>query len=152
MIDETLREALRYLSLGYSIFPLHARSKIPAIKWEKYQTEKPSVDEVSKWFSVDRNIAIVTGQVSGLVVMDIDTTRGGEYKPLLEKYHTDMVCKTGKGFHLYYTHPGWTVTNDVDFLPGVDVRGDGGYVVAPPSTHPNGSKYEWLTLNQEGSR
>ena len=152
MTQETLREALRYLSLGYSVFPLHNRSKLPAVKWEKYQTEKPTVEEVSKWFSVDRNVAIVTGAISGLVVLDVDTSKGGEHKPLLEKYPTNMVSKTGKGFHLYYIYPGWHVDNAVDFLPGVDVRADGGYVVAPPSTHPNGSKYEWLTTNQEDSQ
>ena len=144
MSQEVLREALRYLSLGYSIVPLHARSKIPAIKWDRYQNEKPTVEDVSKWFSVDRNVAIITGFISGLVVLDVDTAKGGEHEPLLEKYPTDMVVKTGKGYHLYYQHPGWHVDNAVEFLPGVDVRADGGYVVAPPSIHPNGSKYEWL--------
>lgn len=139
-----LKEALRYLSLGYSVFPLHMKSKIPAIEWAKYQRQKPTVDQLTEWFSVDRNLAIVTGQISGLVVLDVDTTKGGVMESLKERFPTDMVVKTGKGFHLYYQYPGFHVDNRVNMMPGVDVRGDGGYVVAPPSIHPDGSVYKWL--------
>src|SRR5690606_17775107 len=51
--------------------------------------------------------------------------------------------RTGKGRHLYFRHPGGTVRNFTRKLPGLDLRGDGGYVVAPPSTHANGERYVW---------
>lgn len=141
-----LEEALRYLDLGYSVLPLHTRSKLPAIKeWSVFQHQKPTKQNVLDWFSLERNIAIVTGAVSGLVVIDVDTLKGGDYASLIKRFPTKTVVKTGRGFHLYYEHPGWHVDNAVEMLPGVDVRADGGYVVAPPSIHPNGSKYEWIT-------
>jgi hypothetical protein len=53
------------------------------------------------------------------------------------------MSRTGKGVHVLYRHPGHSVPNGVRRLPGVDIRGDGGYIVAPPSIHPNGHVYAW---------
>lgn len=140
-----LKEALEYLNRGLSVFPLHIRSKIPAIEWAKYQKERPSEDQVREWFAIDRNIAIATGNVSGLVVIDVDCNKGGNAQLYLDKFPTKMIAKTGKGYHLYYQYPGFHVDNRIGIYPGVDVRGDGGYVVAPPSIHPDGSVYEWVS-------
>lgn len=139
-----LNIALEYLKSGYSIIPLHKRSKIPVIKWEQYQKKLPTIDEVSYWFSKDVNIAIITGAVSGLVVVDIDENKGGKPQEIYRRFPTQMVAKTGNGYHFYYTHPKWHVDNYAGIKEGVDVRGDGGYVVAPPSVHPNGAIYSWL--------
>jgi hypothetical protein len=95
------------------------------------------------------NVAVRTGAVSGLVVIDIDAGHGGEatlatlaarYGPLPE----GRVVRTGAGRHHYLAHPGGTVRNDVGrrLGPGVDVRADGGYVLAPPSRHASGAVYE----------
>jgi hypothetical protein len=51
--------------------------------------------------------------------------------------------RTGKGWQLFFQHPGITIPNRAGVIPGLDVRGDGGYVVAPPSIHPNGKVYRW---------
>lgn len=140
-----LKQALEYLKQGYSVIPLSKRSKIPAVEWKLYQSRKPTVDEVVKWFEGrELNIGIVTGHVSKLVVIDIDIDKGGKPLEMIDRFPTDMICKTGKGYHLYYTHPGWVVENHVELLTGVDVRADGGYVVAPPSVHPNGAIYSWV--------
>jgi hypothetical protein len=89
----------------------------------------------------DANVAIVTGSASGIVVLDIDT--GGEdgYETLreIEAAHgalptTASVKTPTGGAHLYFRHPGTDIRNSVRRLgPGLDVRGDGGYVIAPPS-------------------
>jgi hypothetical protein len=89
-------------------------------------------------------LGIVTGTISGLVVLDVD---GDEGKASLAKHFPQLpptpVALTGKGMHNYFKHPGKHVANGVRILPGLDVRADGGYVVAPPSVHVTGAPYRW---------
>jgi hypothetical protein len=89
------------------------------------------------------NIGIATGAVSGLVVLDVDGAKG----------RTSLSCRpvpptvrvfTGHGEHHYFEHPGQcTIKNAVGLAPGLDIRADGGYVVAPPSLHASGRNYAW---------
>lgn len=129
---------------GFSVIPLKPKGKVPVINWSRYQSQKPTDDDLKQWFAnfPERNIGIVTGAVSGLVVVDVD-------KP--EAFHMDMprtpTVKTGKGLHYYFKHPGFDVGNAS--LPFGDLRGDGGQVVAPPSTHPDGATYEWIVSPDE---
>ncbi len=106
---------------------------------------------VRRWWGMwpRANVAIRTGAASGLVVLDIDPDHGGEetLSRVLEE-HGDLpmgrAIRTGSGGrHLYFRHPGGTVKNDAGHRlgPGVDIRGDGGYVVAPPSRHASGKQY-----------
>jgi len=142
-------EALRYLKMGWSVIPLQPRSKLPSGPWADRQTKLMHPSEVANAFESQANIGIVTGRVSGLVVIDIDPGRGGNADEILQRYPTGRVVRTGGGgSHLYYRYPtSGHVGNMVDALPGVDVRGDGGQVVAPPSMHSSGSRYVWV---QEG--
>lgn len=136
---------------GWSIIPLQEREKKPAIVWRSYQTRRASREELEAWFAAgSSNIGIVTGALSGLVVLDIDPLKGGEDSLwALEQAHgilplTPEVCTGSGGRHLYFQHPGRVIPNSTGALgPGLDVRGDGGYVVGPPSIHPNGRFYEW---------
>jgi hypothetical protein len=82
-IDATTRlaeTAQRYLARGWCIFPLRARSKRPLLSWDPLQRALPSVEQVIDWFSrwPDANIGIVTGEISNLVVLDIDPKHGGD--------------------------------------------------------------------------
>jgi len=97
------------------------------------------------------NIGIVTGSISGLVVIDVDAG-GEETLAKLEREHgrlpsTVMARTGGGGRHLFFRHPGVPIKNDVKkrLGPGLDVRGEGGFVVAPPSLHTSGNSYEWLS-------
>ncbi len=82
-------------------------------------------------------------------MIDVDQAHGGF--DTLAKLKADgafpdgLQVSTGSdGLHLYFAHPGRTVRNSVGALgPGVDVRGDGGYVIAPPSRHASGGTYRW---------
>ena len=104
--------------------------------------------QIRSWFNVwgdDCNIAIATGSVSGLWVLDVDA--GGE--DTLNELEDDHgkrpdtpEAHTGKGLHVYFGTDA-RIPNKVRFAHGLDVRGDGGYVVAPPSIHISGSRYEW---------
>jgi hypothetical protein len=144
--------ALDYLSRGWSVIPIRKREKRPAIRWQSFQHDCPSEQDVHGWFSrwPKANVAIVTGAVSGIVVLDVDTQYGGGDS--LEQLERDneplpdtLEVKTGGGGrHLYFEHPGDILRNRVGIVPGIDIRGDGGCIVAPPSRHPSGKRYKWV--------
>ncbi len=139
-----LDQALRLLSLGFSVIPLKARDKCPALdSWKPYQSRRATADEVRGWFDggVDLNIGIVTGAISELVAVDGDSLDAVNW--LQGNHPSPMRTRTGKGKHFFFRHPGVVIKNNVK-LGGMalDVRGDGGYVVAPGSIHPNGAMYE----------
>ncbi|OHV44935.1 bifunctional DNA primase/polymerase [Pseudofrankia sp. BMG5.36] len=92
----------------------------------------------------DGLVAIRTGATSGLVIVDIDPAHGGELDRALMT-PTATVATGGGGWHLYYTHPGKPVpSRPLPGHPGVDIKADGGYVVAPPSIHPATRRpYRW---------
>jgi hypothetical protein len=144
--------AKAYLSRQWSILPLRPREKRPIIQWEPLQSARPSQAELILWFErwPDANIGIITGEISNLIVIDIDPDHGGDaslerlerrFQPL----PTTVEAKSGGGGrHLYFTHPGGIIRNRAAIAQGIDLRGDGGYVVAPPSIHPNGARYTWV--------
>jgi Bifunctional DNA primase/polymerase, N-terminal/Primase C terminal 1 (PriCT-1) len=143
--------AKSYLARRWAVVPMAASQKRPIIKWEEFQDRLPTSDEIEQWFAhwPDANIGIVTGKVSNLVVIDIDPAHGGtdSLAALEAEYHplppTIEAITGGGGRHLYFRHPGGVMHNRVGIRPGVDLRGDGGVVVAPPSRHPSGRPYEW---------
>jgi hypothetical protein len=143
--------AQRYLAHGWCVLPLRARDKRPLIAWEALQDERPTPEQVADWFSrwPAANIGIVTGEISNLVVLDIDPKHGGDasldrlerrFGPLPE---TVEATTGGGGRHLYFTHPGGLIRNRAGLAQGIDLRGDGGYIVAPPSIHQSGQPYAW---------
>lgn len=146
-LSSTLEWAEFYLSQGFSVIPLNPKDKTPAISWKVYQTRKSTMEELSGWFSSGKNnIGIVTGKISDLVVIDIDSEAGLEFAKRNGFPDTPSV-QTGKGRHLYYKYPAEIEVRNFqkrDDLEGIDLRGDGGYVVAPPSLHSSGSVYEWI--------
>jgi hypothetical protein len=95
------------------------------------------------------NIGIATGARSGIVVLDSDPRHDGDTSLRgLEQEHGlvpegPRVRTGGNGTHFYLKHPGTMVRSRSGIAPGLDVRGDGGYVVAPPSRHASGKRYRW---------
>jgi hypothetical protein len=96
------------------------------------------------------NLGVRTGAVSGLVVVDVDPAHSGleTMRRLSDEapIPKGLRVRTGSGgWHLYFAHPGGQVRNSAGTAlgPGVDVRGDGGYVIAPPSRHVSGENYRW---------
>ena len=139
-----LDAALAYASRGWPVFPLTPHDKTPDGKLAPNGYKNATTDEatIRQWWTTrpDANIGIATGEASGLVVVDLDGPEGEEHAADLPP--TPYV-KTGRGYHLYFAHPGEPVKNRAKIRPGVDLRGDGGYVVAPPSIHPDGTPYAW---------
>jgi len=152
-----LVEALADAKRGWAILPLEPGKKTPHGALVPHGLLDATTDTVAikRWWKLtpDAGIGIRTGAVSGLVVLDIDPRHGGDESLLeLEGQHgtlpeTVTALTGGGGQHAFFLHPGPTVLirNSVRLggLAGLDVRADGGYVVAPPSRHPNGRAYAW---------
>ncbi len=135
-----LRWAKEYKDKGFSIIPLISKGKIPAIEsWTEYQNRIATEDELEKWLAngSENNIGIVTGKISGIDVLDLDSQEAVQYAKENNFPETPLV-KTGKGYHCYYLHKdGVRNFQKRDDLPDIDLPGDGGYVVAPHSIHPS---------------
>jgi hypothetical protein len=143
--------AARYRALGWSLVPLRHGTKQPLIPWQEYQHRLPDEDEIGAWLRQwpDANLAVVTGRVSGLAVLDADPRHGGtESLSALERDHgalprTVEALTGGGGRHLYFALGGTPIRNRLGFAPGLDLKGEGGLVVVPPSLHPSGRRYAW---------
>jgi hypothetical protein len=147
MTNSLLKNALAYQKRNLSVIPVKPNKK-SFIKWEEYQRRIAEPDEIRAWFKRwhDANIGIVTGKVSGNVgVIDIDDETGRhEINELLPDSYLTPVSETPSGGeHIYTVIPdGLSLSNNVRIIPGCDFRGEGGYVVAPPSKVAEGS-YSW---------
>jgi Bifunctional DNA primase/polymerase, N-terminal len=135
-----------YLRRGLVPIPI-GPDKRPFVKWESFQHEPPHADQVDAWWTrwPDANIGIITGAVSGLVALDADGPEGLETLKALQTPATTWLSRTGDGYHQWFQHPGVPIGNRVGLRPHLDVRGDGGCVIAPPSLHASGRRDEWLT-------
>jgi hypothetical protein len=147
--DSTLAWARFYAGLGWSIVPVRPGEKIPAIPWAGFQQARPSMAQLDDWFTVGGyGVGIVTGAVSGIFVLDFDGEAGQDLLARLEREHgalplTPNALTPGGGVHIIFQHPGTPVPTRKNLRPGLDVRGDGGFIVAHPSVHRNGRRYEW---------
>ncbi len=139
-----LSESRRYLSHGWSVIPLEPQGKKPVVPWKDYQTRHATEQEVTEWFTgTGNNLGIVTGKISGITVIDCDSRSALELVAN-KGLPTCPMVRTGKGYHFYYAYePGVGNFQKRADLPGIDLRGDGGYVVAPFSIHETGKIYEW---------
>lgn len=137
--DELINVGVEYIKRGFSIIPVF--NKKPMVDWKQYQEKSMSEFEFQTILQTcdPTGIAIITGKISNLTVIDVDTEEANS-KLKLPKTPT---VKTSKGYHYYfrYTKELKTTTSKVK---GVDIRSDGGYVVVPPSIHKSGHKYTWL--------
>ena len=142
---ETKQKALEYLTKGLSVIPLQPKGKKALIGWTEFQNRKATEKEVDAWFSQwpEANIGIVTGKVSRIIVIDVDSEEAMKLVKNKNMPETPMV-KTSKGYHFYckYKEGVRNFQTRAD-LPGIDLRAEGGYVVAPPSIHESGHIYSW---------
>jgi hypothetical protein len=155
-LDSTVIEALLLAVRGYAVFPCVPRGKTPITTHGcKAATAKARV--IQRWWQREpsANIGLATGAASGIFVLDVDPEHAGaESLADLEADHGGLprtiTSVTGSGGrHLLFRHPGGDckVRNLVGFRAGLDIRGDGGYIIVPPSVHPNGRRYQWAPDN-----
>ena len=130
--------------LGFSLIPVRAGEKIPATQWARFQTRRATLEEISEWQRAGHNAGIVTGEISGIIVLDLDSEVALSEAARRGLPET-LTVSTARGRHLYFQHPGFPVRNKVKIFPGADLRGDGGIVVAAGSVHETGAHYAWAT-------
>lgn len=140
------QSALDYATrFGWAVFPLVPRGKTPLTS-HGFKDASTDPERIREWWTTtpDANIGIATGTASNLVVLDLDSRAA--VASFVEAYGDPSTpCSTtGRGAHLLFAHPGGRVRSRAGALgPEIDVRGDGGYIVAPPSIHPSGKAYGW---------
>lgn len=138
--------ALAYAGHGLAVFPLKPRSKQPQPGTHGVHDATRDAAVIEAWWEAepDANIGIACGKPSGVVVFDVDGEVGAESLAALNlALPLTPVVSTGKGTHIYFRMPDQPLGNRAGMSPGLDFRADGGYVVAPPSVHPDGRLYEW---------
>lgn len=150
--------ALSLSSIGWHVFPLGERSKTPATQ-HGCKDATADTRQVGRWWTGDAassNVGVATGGASDVIVLDVDGVPGEESLAALQAtwgpIPDTVEARTGRGRHLYFRYPGaeCRVRNSARKLgAGLDVRNDGGYVVAPPSIHPDGGVYEWVKSPQQ---
>jgi hypothetical protein len=147
--EVVVRSALALARKGLRVFPCVVAGKQPATAHGcKDATVDPSV--ISAWWRQlpDANIGVATGAASGIFVVDVDGLDAEAELRKLEVQHGALPATieviTARGRHIYLRMPGAVVRNTAGKIaPGIDTRGDGGYVLAPPSVHPSGRRYAW---------
>ena len=142
-----LETALWYASVKkFSVIPVR-RDKKPYIKWERFQKERPPEKQVKDWWEKypEAMIGIITGKISDLAVIDIDTDEGFDEidKIIPRSLYTRTVNTPKGGQHLYFRCPDEIISNNARTIPGCDFRAEGGYVVAPPSINADNKIYHW---------
>jgi hypothetical protein len=144
-----LAAALAYASSGIPVFPLAPRSKIPLIPASKggHGLHDATTDfgVIKAWFQdhPTANIGLRTG--ISFDVIDLDSEAAVDALEQARAGRETLrgpVVRTGHGFHWYVQPTG--IGNRAGLLPGVDFRGRGGYVLGPPSVHPDGHRYRWI--------
>ena len=146
-----LDAALYYAGMGIAVFPCEPGRKTPACANGFHDATTDEATIRAWWAKNPRaNVAMATGKASGMFVVDIDPRHGGdesltdltaEHGPLPD---TAEALTGGGGRHIFLAHPGGCVPcSQSEIAPGIDIKGDGGYVVMPPSIHPGGEAYAW---------
>lgn len=152
---ENFSRAMLWRSMGVSAFPIGFCSKRPLVKWSAYREACPKPIELKRFFTSQKtNIGVICGGNGGLVVVDFDTEDGYKQfitdipksiKSLFEKTYR---VKTPRGAHVYFRSPGVPSSKDIERK--IDIKAEGGYVVAPFSIHPSGINYfDMLELNKK---
>lgn len=135
----------------WSVIPLSPKSKIPPKGFEvlPFRERFPTIEELEEWFSNPKtNIGIITGKLSNLFVVDLDKYKEQyqEENALLhfgDSINVPVVRTPRGGEHLFFEYPGHGITIGEGILPAIDYRGEGGYVVCPPSITEDGT-YQWI--------
>ncbi|HEV8166268.1 MAG TPA: bifunctional DNA primase/polymerase [Actinomycetota bacterium] len=137
-----LDAALAYCAHGWSVIPCNLATKRSLVRWREWQRRAPGLEQLEAWWErwPKANVGVVTGSLSGVVVVDVDPQHDGD-RTLAELEgergalpRTAVVETPSGGHHLYFAHPGGRVANSAGRLgAGVDVRGDGGLALLPPS-------------------
>lgn len=142
--------ASEYVDNGWSVLPVKPEEKRPYMtNWLQYTRNRASKETVENWFAnlSGAGIGVVTGRISNIIVLDVESYCSVPIEELIKRYPTQMIAQSGSGgYHLFYQYPQGVskVSNRVGIFDGADLRADGGFIVLPPTVHPNGNRYQWI--------
>ena len=143
------KAAIAYATRGFAVFPCVPRGKVPATRHGCRDATK-DLAQITAWWreNPNYNVAVATGPVSKVFVLDVDGLDAEASLRKLEEQHgalpETMESITPRGRHIFFRCENGAVRNSAGAIaPGLDIRGDGGYVVLPPSIHPSGRPYVW---------
>ena len=159
--EPVVEHAIHYATNnGWSVFPAppgekkshKSAARSDGRKWGQTRDADEIRHDFRRW--PDANVGVVCGAVSGIFVIEADTTEGHDVDGIaslaaLEREHdplpaTRQAESPSGSIHHYFKHPGFKIKNSAsEIAPGVDVRGDGGMVIAPPSVKPGKGIYRW---------
>lgn len=154
---DLLEYASRYVNSGWSILPVRPDEKRPYMtNWRQYMHQKADMKTVTPWFTMLKGagVGMVTGKISNIIVLDIESYCPTPIEEILEEYPTQLVSRSGSGgYHLFYQYPTsrQSISNRVGIFKGADLRADGGFIVLPPTMHPCGNRYEWISEGVPGA-
>ena len=149
--------ATEYVDSGWSVLPVKPDEKRPYMaNWLQYTRTRATKGMVDSWFTslTGAGIGVVTGRISNMVVLDVESWCPVPIDELLKKYPTQMIARSGGGgYHLFYSYPQNVskVSNRVGVFEGADLRADGGFLVLPPTMHQSGRRYEWVKRGPLGA-
>ncbi|MBM3564729.1 MAG: DNA primase [Alphaproteobacteria bacterium] len=151
--NDDLAKAIQFYAMRWllDIFPCTPRGKEPMLRgWQRGSVLNPKVI-AARWLNrPTANIGLLTGERNGCFVLDVDGPKGQASLERLLAANGPLpegpIQRTGGGRHHFFAWPeGRTVRNSASRVaPGIDIRGEGGYVIVPPSVHPSGEQYRWL--------
>ena len=143
------KAAIAYATRGFAMFPCVPRGKVPATRHGCRDATK-DLAQITAWWcdNPNYNVAVATGPVSKVFVLDVDGLDAEASLRKLEAQHgalpETVESITPRGRHIFFRCENGVVRNSAGAIaPGLDIRGDGGYVVLPPSIHPSGRPYVW---------
>ncbi|MCX7001943.1 MAG: bifunctional DNA primase/polymerase, partial [bacterium] len=150
--------ATHYLQLGFSVIPIRSMDydslsgkycKAPALPsggLKPFFDTRADTNQLYDWFVTQghSNMAICTGRVSGIVVIDFDSQAA--YDTIKDTLPHTVIAKSPRGIHCYFSYPlGHTIKCMVGYRKNIDIKADGGYIICPPSTTADGKyRYEWI--------
>ncbi len=142
---DLLHAALDYAGRGWVPLPIRPWSKVPLMAWRRLLQTPPSRGDIETWWRdrwPDANVALLTGATQHLAVIDLDGSAAIKRANIMGLPATAPRARTARGEHVYCLLE--SPMRTARLLPGIEVRADGAYVVAPPSMHPSGVPYTWL--------
>lgn len=165
--NSKLSAALSLANSGYAVFPIYEATANGKCSCRKSKCPRPAkhprtsdgfksatkdIEKISAWWTKNPNasIGVATGEISGFFALDIDPKNGGDgsLRKLIAEHGelptTILSLTGGGGQHYLFNYPtNIKIPNKTNLKPGIDIRGDGGYIVVPPSNHISGGNYQW---------
>lgn len=149
--DTNLKSAIAYSQLlNWTVFPIHYKTKRP-ITQHGFKDATSDIEQIKHWWTQHpkAGIGLPTGRVNNIIVIDIDPRNNGNisFDRLIDENeplpHTVECLTGGGGNHYYFKYDERVNKSTLKGYEGIDIQGNGKYVILPPSIHPNGKQYHW---------